>query len=80
MTSDIIMSTVKNVFQYVFNCDDISLSSATCQDEVEDWDSIGHIRLLSSLEEEFNLTIPLEDTVKFNSIKDIVVYLEEKIS
>jgi|TARA_B110000483_G_scaffold120239_1_gene145206 acyl carrier protein len=37
--------------------------------EIPEWDSIGHMTLMSGLEEEFNITIETDDIVDFSSFK-----------
>ena len=37
--------------------------------EIAEWDSIGHMTLISKLEEEFNISIETDDIVGFDSFK-----------
>ena len=37
--------------------------------EIEEWDSIGHMTLMSALEEEFKITLETDDIVDFSSYK-----------
>ena len=37
--------------------------------EIEEWDSIGHMTLVSELEEAFNVTFDTDDIVDFSSYK-----------
>jgi acyl carrier protein len=37
--------------------------------EIPEWDSIGHMTLMSGLEEEFNITMETDDIVDFSSFK-----------
>ena len=37
--------------------------------EIPEWDSIGHMTLISGLEEEFNISIDTDDIVDFSSFK-----------
>ena len=37
--------------------------------EIEEWDSIGHMTLMSALEEEFKITLETDDIVDFSSFK-----------
>ena len=41
------------------------------------WDSLATVTLISLIEEEFNLIIPMEDIVDFSSFELIQDYLEE---
>ncbi len=37
--------------------------------EIPEWDSIGHMTLMSGLEEEFKITLETDDIVDFSSFK-----------
>ena len=37
--------------------------------EISKWDSIGHMTLISNLEDTFNISIKAEDVIEFNSFK-----------
>ena len=37
--------------------------------EIPEWDSIGHMTLMSGLEEEFSITMDTDDIVDFSSFK-----------
>ena len=37
--------------------------------EIEEWDSIGHMSLMSALEEDFGITMETDDIVDFSSYK-----------
>ena len=45
--------------------------------EIPEWDSIGHMSLMSELEEEFNISLETEDIVEFGSFKKGIEILEK---
>ena len=45
--------------------------------EIPEWDSIGHMSLMSELEEEFNISLETEDKVEFGSFKKGIEILEK---
>lgn len=45
--------------------------------EVPEWDSIGHMSLISGLEETFNITIETEDIIDFSSFKKGIEILKK---
>ena len=44
---------------------------------IPEWDSIGHMSLMSALEEEFNISLETEDIVEFGSFKKGIEILEK---
>ena len=45
--------------------------------EIPEWDSIGHMTLISKLEEEFNISMETDDIVSFDSFKKGIEILEQ---
>ena len=58
--------------------DEIDLD--TSPDTIDAWDSIGHIRLIASIEEKYDLTIPPEEQVDMLNVDLILGLLVEKLS
>tara|TARA_B100001175_G_C19514836_1_gene646608 strand:+ start:8554 stop:8796 length:243 start_codon:yes stop_codon:yes gene_type:complete len=46
--------------------------------DVPEWDSIGHMTLISDLEEEFKITLETDDIIDFSSYKKGKEILKEK--
>ena len=45
--------------------------------EIPEWDSIGHMTLISGLEEEFNISMETDDIVDFSSFKKGIEILKK---
>ena len=45
--------------------------------EIPEWDSIGHMTLISGLEEEFDISMETDDIVDFNSFKKGIEILKK---
>tara|TARA_B100000787_G_scaffold169639_1_gene161466 strand:+ start:2695 stop:2937 length:243 start_codon:yes stop_codon:yes gene_type:complete len=68
----------KNVF-----IDSLSLKSDNFSEEIKyndvaEWDSIGHMTLMSALEEEFKITLETDDIIDFSSYKKGIELLNSK--
>jgi acyl carrier protein len=64
-------SSLQKVIAGFFNKElkDIKLSSSV--DDIEEWDSLEHIKLILEIEERFNVKFPLEVIPNMTSIKAI---------
>ena len=60
------------------NPDDVDLNSSP--DTVEAWDSIGHIRLISSIEEKYQISITPEDQVEMLNVDLVISFLADKLA
>ena len=48
-------------------------------DDIEDWDSLAHLNILSAIETNFNVTIPIEQFPNLTSLDKITSYLEQHL-
>ena len=59
----------KNAFIKSLSIEKESLKDNLEYNEIPEWDSIGHMTLMSGLEEEFNISLETDDIVDFSSFK-----------
>ena len=60
------------------NPDEVDLNSSP--DTVEAWDSIGHIRLISSIEEKYQISITPEDQIEMLNVDLVISFLADKLA
>ena len=66
---------IKGLFVNVFKYDgDISL--ATSRREVPKWDSLQHVALVAALEQQFGISLSMDEMVEIRSVKDICNILD----
>lgn len=65
-----------NAFYEAFDLDKGSDLSELEYQSIDEWDSIGHMTLMSELEDNFDITISTEDLIQFESYKQGVEILE----
>jgi len=59
----------KKVFIESLSIDSTKFSDQIKYNDIPEWDSIGHMTLISALEENFSITIDTDDIVDFSSYK-----------
>lgn len=59
----------RNTFIKSLSIEKDSFKESLEYNEIPEWDSIGHMTLMSGLEEEFNISLETEDIVDFSSFK-----------
>ena len=59
----------KDIFKKSISIDIKKFSENLKYNEIPEWDSIGHMTLMSGLEEGFNITMETDDIVDFSSFK-----------
>jgi acyl carrier protein len=56
-----------SVFLELFELHQSNLNSLLVYQSVEPWDSVGHMELISKLEEVFNINLEMDDVIDFSS-------------
>ena len=55
------------VFKECFSLDDADLDVALVYQSVSSWDSVGHMKMIATLEETFDIMMDTEDIIDFSS-------------
>lgn len=70
--------TYKKCFLTAFNLEEsVDVENLKYQD-IEEWDSVGHMGLVSSLEEAFNIMLDIEDVIDLSSFSKGKEILKDK--
>ena len=78
MTRDEIYARLNEVFRDVFDNQDIIVSESTTAKDIEGWDSLTHISLLSAIEDEFGMEFSMGEAVKMKNVGDMVAIIERE--
>ena len=65
-------SQVKEIIARVLNVDMAVVTDDLCSGDIPEWDSVGNLAIISTLEQELNLEFPLEDLFDLTSVKSII--------
>ena len=80
MDKNVIIEKLTAIFREVFNDDAIILCDSMTANDVENWDSLTHMIMISKVEEEFGVKFRLKVLNKLKQVGDIISILEEKNS
>ena len=67
----------QNVFIESLSINSSNFSENLKYNEIPEWDSIGHMTLMSGLEEDFKITMETDDIVDFSSFKKGIEILKK---
>ena len=65
------------IFKTALNIGDDKLTNNLKYNEIEEWDSIGHMTLVAALEEEFKISLETDDIIDFSSFKKGIEILKK---
>lgn len=71
MTREEVYTRLADVFQDVFDRE-VALSDATTAADVEGWDSLSHITLIGTVEDEFDVKFAMKDVVHMKNVGEMV--------
>ncbi len=71
-----VMNEVQEIFRDNFDDEDIMLTDSTNANDIEDWDSLEQINLLTAIEKKYSLKFNLSDVRNLQNIGDLLSLLE----
>ena len=80
MDRERIFYKLTTVFQSVFDDDSIKLSDSTSAIDIDEWDSLTHITLISEVEDAFDIYFEMKDVTKMQNVGDLVDKIQELIA
>ena len=72
MTEQEILNAVQDIFRDNFDDDTLEITRSTCADDIEDWDSLEQINLLTAMEKQFGVKFKLDDVRGLANVGDMV--------
>ena len=79
-TNTVILTKVQEAFRSAFDVDPESISIETTSNQIQAWDSVGHLSLATNLEEAFGVSLDVDDLMEMESVRDIVRIITTKLS
>lgn len=79
MTREEVLAKVNEVICDVFDDDTITVTDATVAGDVKGWDSITHITLIGTVEDEFDIHFSMKDVVGMKNVGHMVDLIMEQL-
>ncbi len=70
---------VKEIFIDVLDKKDIVLTNETTANDIEEWDSLAHIRLVVAIEMKFNTHFSSREIQSWDNVGDMIACIYDKI-
>ena len=77
LSQDEILKRLTEVFQDIFDDEDIELTRETTAEDIEEWDSLNQIKLILACEKAFNLKLKARDVNALDNVGAMVDMLSE---
>lgn len=77
MSTEQIIEKLTEIFQDVFDDDTVIIDENTTPQDIDGWDSLQHITLLSAIGDEFDCSFSLDQMIEIQSVADMISALKE---
>lgn len=67
-----LQNRMQDVFREVFDNDEILLSDNISAEDIEEWDSLGHIQLIKAIEKEFGIRLTAREMRSWDNVGEML--------
>ncbi len=75
-----IMTELTGVFRQLFEDDTLVVTRATTADDIDDWDSITHMILITAVEKKFGVKFSIAELSTLNAVGDLADLVGKKLA
>jgi acyl carrier protein len=80
MTRDEVLSNVQDIFRDIFDEKDLIIENGTTSNDIEGWDSLNHIGIISAAEKEFRIKFALGELSTLKDVGSMIDLIIEKLN
>ena len=77
MSKEEILNRLQTIFQNVFD-EDVSINEETKPSDIDGWDSLTQIVLLSAIQNNFDIDISMDEAIMIDGVASIIKIIESK--
>ena len=78
MDKEKIKARLTEIFQDVFDDDSITLTEKTTADDIDAWDSLEHISLISAVEKAFKMRFTMKEVSGMKNVGEMIDIIAER--
>lgn len=78
MEKEMVLKKLTEVFRDVFDIDDLVITPDTVAADIEDWDSIEHINLISAVESTFKMKFKMKEVSTMKNVGEMIDIVTER--
>lgn len=80
MEKNEILVKLQEIFQDVFDNEDIEITVDTVAEDIEEWDSLAHVELAKELEKSFDIKLTSKEIMSWDNVGEMVDSIHAKVS
>jgi len=75
-----IIDQLTNIFRIIFRDDTIVLSDDMTANDIDNWDSLSHMLLITEIEDHFSIKFKLRELNKLKNVGSLIIIVEGKLN
>lgn len=79
MNRDELLVQLQVLFRDVLNNNNIQLTEDTSAEDIDEWTSLTHVQLITSMEQTFNIKFALREMMSWQNVGEIMDSIEKKL-
>tara|TARA_B100000809_G_scaffold76839_1_gene74637 strand:+ start:62 stop:310 length:249 start_codon:yes stop_codon:yes gene_type:complete len=79
VTREEVFSSVQDIFRDIFDEKDLIIENGTTSNDIEGWDSLNHIGIISAAEKEFRIKFALGELSTLKDVGSMIDLIIEKL-
>ena len=79
MSRNEVIEKLQEIFRDIFDDETIVLFDDMTSDDVEEWDSLSHINLISDIEAQFGIKFTTEEIIGMKNVGEFISIIEGKL-
>ena len=74
-----IIEELQEIFRGIFDDEELVISRDTTAEDIEDWDSLTHMQLITEIEKKFGIKFTTDEIVKASDLGEFIDIIEGKL-
>ena len=74
-----VFNKMEKIFSEVLDLDSVTLQDCTSSEDVEGWDSLAHVQLISKIQSVFGIKFSAKEMIGWDNVGEIVDSIMQKI-
>lgn len=79
MDSNTILAELQPIFQDILDQPDLVITPESNASNVEDWDSLSHVNLVTSIEKKYGIKFGLGELQELKNVGDMIALIQKKV-
>jgi acyl carrier protein len=75
-----ILDSLNEIFRLVFNDDTLQIRPDMTANDVDGWDSLSHVNLVTTIEAKLNIRFTQKELLKQRNVGDLISDIERKLA